>query len=227
MKKIVTFLFSAIFLGFVDCYAAVSDFPTLEAFIILHKECAKHEKTARDNVTQISGTQALTTNVVDKFNNVRMTLNSKMECAGQWMEIATSLFSTATDIYDIIGEVKDFTIYMPKYIGAHPACAIIYSDAILKLDREVKHSLKVIAKLELSAANILRADMKQRLNMIYSIQCSIQRCRNILKMAEYKCIGLTYKGKTIQLMDFDLVFNSQTMKEIANKVRNGWKHGKQ
>ena len=67
------------------CYATPSyafdypnDQPTIEALISLHKLIKKEEEKALEKVAVSYGEQSLVTKGATKFNDVRMTLNSKL-----------------------------------------------------------------------------------------------------------------------------------------------------
>ena len=55
------------------------DLPTIEALIALHKAVKKDEDKAMQRVAASFGEQSLITKGTDKFNDVRTTLNTKLD----------------------------------------------------------------------------------------------------------------------------------------------------
>ena len=81
-----------------------NDQPTIEALISLHKLIKKEEEKALEKVSVSYGEQSLVTNGATKFNDVRMTLNSKLNNAYSYVILGAALASTGTDLYRLIDQ---------------------------------------------------------------------------------------------------------------------------
>jgi hypothetical protein len=91
------------------------DQPTIEALISLHKLIKKEEEKALEKVTASYGEQSLVTKGATKFNDVRTTLNTKLNNAYSYVILGTALASTGTDLYKLINTYSEFTKNTAKY----------------------------------------------------------------------------------------------------------------
>lgn len=74
------------------------DLLTISALIELHKKMAKAEDVAVRQVGTSYGEQQIATNNSSKFNDVRTTLNTKLNNANQWIFLAAAVSKTTLDI---------------------------------------------------------------------------------------------------------------------------------
>ena len=85
------------------------DLPTIEALIALHKAIKKDEDKALTRVATSYGEQSLIEKGAEKFNDVRTTLDTRMNNAYSYLVLAGAIFSTVNSLYQLVTEYKNFT----------------------------------------------------------------------------------------------------------------------
>ena len=105
------------------------DLPTIEALIALHKAVKKDEDKAMQRVAASFGEQSLITKGAGKFNDVRTTLNTKLDNAHSYLVLAGAVSSTANSLYQLVKEYKDFTSNTFVHVSKKPFVAWYYADA--------------------------------------------------------------------------------------------------
>ena len=120
------------------------DLPTIEALIALHKAVKKDEDQALQRVATSFGEQSLITKGAVRFNDVRTTLNTRLDNAHSYLVLAGAISSTANSLYRLVREYKDFTESTFKYVKDKPFVAWYYTDANLAISREIKHCYKAL-----------------------------------------------------------------------------------
>lgn len=104
------------------------DLPTIEALIALHKAVKKDEDQALQRVATSFGEQSLITKGAVRFNDVRTTLNTRLDNAHSYLVLAGAISSTANSLYRLVREYKDFTESTFKYVKDKPFVAWYYTD---------------------------------------------------------------------------------------------------
>ena len=94
---------------FADVIPTPRDPATIEALISLHKLIKGEEDKALAKVTTSFGEQSIITKGATKFNNVRTTLDSKLNNGYSYVILAGALGSTANSMYRLIQEYSQFT----------------------------------------------------------------------------------------------------------------------
>ncbi len=113
------------------------DLPTFEALMALHKAVKKDEDQAVARIATSFGEQSLVTKGAKKFNDVRSTLDSKLNNAYSYVVLAGAISSTANSLYMLTKEYKDFTVNTYKYVSEKPFVAWYYADANVAIAREI------------------------------------------------------------------------------------------
>ena len=93
MKKILLILLFIVG-SFTYSHAGIefpADMPTITALINLHKKMAKAEDASVNQVNTSYIEQQLVTDNATKFNDVRTTLNTKLNNAHQWIVLAAAM----------------------------------------------------------------------------------------------------------------------------------------
>ena len=143
-----------------------NDQPTIEALISLHKLIKKEEEKALEKVAVSYGEQSLVTKGATKFNDVRMTLNSKLNNAYSYVILGAALASTGTDLYRLIDQYATFTKNTAKYAFKKPAVMWYYTEANYACSREIKNIKALYATLTASGLNLMRASMDEKLELV-------------------------------------------------------------
>ena len=99
------------------------DLPTIEALIALHKAIKKDEDKALTRVATSYGEQSLIEKGAEKFNDVRTTLDTRLNNAYSYLVLAGAISSTANSLYQLVTEYKDFTGNTFSYVSKKPFVA--------------------------------------------------------------------------------------------------------
>ena len=199
------------------------DLPTIEALIALHKAVKKDEDKAMQRVATSFGEQSLVTKGANRFNEVRTTLNTKMNNAHSYLVLAGAVSSTANSLYMLVKEYKDFTSNTFKHVKKKPFVAWYYADANLAISREVKHCYKLYASVAASGINLMKASLDEKLNLVMTLKSTIDKARYIIDNANLYCYLMTQGGwKPDYIWE---ILNSSEKAEIVNKVVNKWNQG--
>ena len=75
------------------------DLPTFEALMALHKAVKKDEDQALTRIATSFGEQSFVTKGATKFNDVRTTLDTKLNNAHSYVVLAGAISSTANALY--------------------------------------------------------------------------------------------------------------------------------
>lgn len=196
------------------------DISTIEALISLHKCIKKDEDQAVKRIATSFGEQSVITKGANKFNDVRTTLDSKLNNAYSYVVLAGAISSTSTSLYKLVREYKDFTTNTFSHVTKKPFVAWYYTDANLAISREVKHCYKLYASVAASGINLMKASMDEKLDLVLKLKESIDRARYIIDNANLYCFLITDCGwKPDYIWE---ILNSDVKDEIAKAVINKW-----
>lgn len=196
------------------------DLPTISALIELHKKMAKAEDVAVKQVGTSYGEQQIATNNSSKFNDVRTTLNTKLNNANQWIFLAAAVSKTTLDIGNTTKEYIQFVELTGKNIFRKPQIAWYFAEANYNVSKRVSLLKKSVAMLVASETNILKASLSERIQMICEIQDQIAVIRGIISQALFwsRCVdigGLKYD----YIWD---ILNSDALEGITNDIIGKW-----
>lgn len=199
------------------------DQPTIEALISLHKLIKKEEEKALEKVTASYGEQSLVTKGATKFNDVRTTLNTKLNNAYSYVILGTALASTGTDLYKLINTYSEFTKNTAKYAFKKPAVMWYYTEANFACSREVKNIKTMYLTLTASGLNVMRASMDEKLELVNTLHSYISNMLGIIDQANLWCSIVAMGG-----FHYDYIWdilNSDVRDEIATQVIGKWSKG--
>ena len=225
MRKIrltvISALLSALLCSF---HAAAFDFPrdmpTFEALMALHKAVKKDEDQAVARIATSFGEQSLVTKGAKKFNDVRSTLDSRLNNAYSYVVLAGAISSTANSLYMLTKEYKDFTVNTYKYVSKKPFVAWYYTDANVAIAREIKHAQRLYVSMAASGINLMKASMDEKLNLVMSLKNTIDNARRIIDNANLYCYLVTDCGwKPDYIWE---ILTSSVKDEIVEGVVGKW-----
>lgn len=199
------------------------DMPTIEALISLHKLIKKEEDKAMDKVAVAYGEQSMVTKGAKGFNDVRTTLNTKLNNAYSYLILSTALASTGTDLYKLIRDYSDFTKNTAKYAFKKPQIAWYYAEANYACSREVNNIKEMYVTLSASGLNVMKASMDEQLLLVNTLHSYITRMHGIIESANLWCRIVAMGG-----FHYDYIWdilNSEVKDEIAGKVITKWNSG--
>lgn len=199
------------------------DLPTAEALMALHKCIKKDEEQALTRIATSFGEQSIVTKGARKFNDVRTTLDSKLNNAYSYVVLAGAISSTASSLYQLSKEYKDFTVNTFKHVKEKPFVAWYYTEANVAISREIKHCYNLYAAVAASGINLMKASMDEKLNLVMTLKKSIDRARYIIDNANLYCYLVTECGwKPDYIWE---ILTSEVKDEIVKIVINNWNKG--
>lgn len=199
------------------------DLPTAEALMALHKCIKKDEDQALTRIATSFGEQSIVTKGARKFNDVRTALDSKLNNAYSYVVLAGAISSTASSMYQLSKEYKDFTVNTFKHVKEKPFVAWYYTEANVAISREIKHCYNLYAAVAASGINLMKASMDEKLNLVMTLKNSIDRARYIIDNANLYCYLVTECGwKPDYIWE---ILTSEVKDEIVKIVINNWNKG--
>ena len=196
------------------------DLPTFEALMALHKTVKKDEDQALARIATSFGEQSLVTKGAEKFNDVRSTLDTRLNNAYSYVVLAAAISSTASSLYLLTKEYKDFTANTYKYVSKKPFVAWYYAEANVAIAREIKHAQKLYATVAASGINLMKASMDEKLNLVMSLKDTIENARRIIDNANLYCYLVTDCGwKPDYIWE---ILTSDVKDEIVSSVIGRW-----
>lgn len=199
------------------------DLPTFEALMALHKCVKKDEDAALTRVATSFGEQSIVTKGAKKLNDVRTSLDSKLNNAYSYVVLAGAISSTAASLYQLVNEYSKFTSNTFKYVQDKPFVAWYYTEANVAISREVKHCYNLYAAVAASGINLMKASMDEKLNLVMTLKSSIDRARYIIDNANLYCYLVTECGwKPDYIWE---ILTSQVKDEVVKIVINNWNKG--
>lgn len=199
------------------------DLPTFEALMALHKCVKKDEDAALQRVATSFGEQSIVTKGAKKFNDVRTTLDTKLNNAYSYVVLAGAISSTANSLYLLTKEYADFTENTYQNVLKKPFVAWYFTEANVAVAREIKHCYTLYASVAASGLNVMKASMDEKLNLVMTLKTSIDRTRYIIDNANLYCYMITECGwKPDYIWE---ILTSEVKDEIVKIVINNWNKG--
>ncbi len=196
------------------------DMPTFEALMALHKAVKKDEDQALARIATSFGEQSLVTKGAEKFNDVRSTLDTRLNNAYSYVVLAAAISSTASSLYLLTKEYKDFTVNTYRHVSEKPFVAWYYTEANVAIAREIKHARKLYATVAASGINLMKASMDEKLNLVMSLKDTIENARRIIDNANLYCYLVTDCGwKPDYIWE---ILTSEVKDGIVSAVVNKW-----
>lgn len=199
------------------------DMPTFEALMALHKCVKKDEDAALQRVATSFGEQSLVTKGAKKFNDVRTTLDTKLNNVYSYVVLAGAISSTANSLYLLTKEYADFTGDTYNKVLKKPFVAWYFTEANVAVAREIKHCYTLYASVAASGINVMKASMDEKLNLVMTLKTSIDRARYIIDNTNLYCYMITECGwKPDYIWE---ILTSEVKDEIVKIVINNWNKG--
>lgn len=207
----------------VHAFDLPKDLPTFEALMALHKCVKKDEDAALQRVATSFGEQSVVTKGAKKFNDVRTTLDTKLNNAYSYVVLAGAISSTASSLYLLTKEYADFTENTYQNVLKKPFVAWYFTEANVAVAREIKHCYTLYASVAAAGINVMKASMDEKLNLVMTLKTSIDRARYIIDNANLYCYMITECGwKPDYIWE---ILTSEVKDEIVKIVINNWNKG--
>ena len=196
------------------------DMPTFEALMALHKAVKKDEDQALARIATSFGEQSLVTKGAEKFNDVRSMLDTRLNNGYSYVVLAAAISSTASSLYLLTKEYKDFTVNTYRHVSEKPFVAWYCTEANVAIAREIKHARKLYATIAASGINLMKASMDEKLNLVMSLKDTIENARRIIDNANLYCYLVTDCGwKPDYIWE---ILTSEVKDGIVSAVVNKW-----
>lgn len=203
-----------------ELFALPKDLPTAEALMDLHKTIKKDEDAALTRIATSFGEQSIVTKGAIKFNEVRSTLDSKLNNAYSYLVLASAISGTSISLYKLINEYSDFTTHTFRNVQKKPFVAWYYADANVAIAREVNHIRKLYLSMAASGINLMKASMDEKLDLIFTLKNSIEKVRSLVYKANLYCFLVAdCNWKPDYIWE---IKNSNIRDEIATQIANKW-----
>ena len=194
--------------------------PLIEALIELHKDMKRAEDKAVENIAISYGEQSAVTKKTVDFNDVKTTLNTKLNNAYSYVLLAAALSGTANSLYKLINAYSDFTSSMASSVTTKPMVGWYYTEAMFACEREIKNIKTLYTSMTASGLNIMKASMDEKLNMIFQIKASIDSMLRIIDDANFWCSCVAIGGFAHDYI-WDIL-NSDVTNKIAEGLITKW-----
>ena len=199
---------------------AVDDLITLEAFVQLHIMTSNKEKEARTRLASLGGIQVVTTQEASGFKEKVETMQERVKVAQSWILLATSLSDLGMQIFDVEKDVRTFVTDFAPLAQKSPFGPILYANAVYRIEELTKKALAKMASLEMTNLDLLRATMKQRLNMVYYVKGILSQIQGIIRDTLFHCRYLTGKGHVVY--NIREIINSEAGKAAMKAAVQFW-----
>lgn len=196
------------------------DMPSIIALIELHKKMAKAEDQSVKQVTESSVIQDQTTNHSSKFNEVRNTLNTKLNNVHQVVLLGSLQARVALNVKDVINSYYEFADLVRSNLGRKPQVAWYFAEANYQIYERIKLLKNTFPMLFVSNSPLLKASLSERIELFYTIQSQIDIINGIIRQAYLWCRCVTIGG-----FHYDYIWdilNSDVCSKIADNIINDW-----
>lgn len=187
LRRTLIFLFVVSLVTPAHAFDFPKDMPTIEALIDLHKRVKKDEDKAKERIISSHGIQSLVTEGTKKYNDVKSTLNTKLNNIHSYVILASHISVTANSLYRLIDEYSDFTSNTVRYVREKPFVAWYCANANLAIEREIRHCYKLYGIFAATGVNVWRASMDEKVKLIFTLKLTVDKCRAIIQRANLYC----------------------------------------
>lgn len=221
MKRVIIISLIIAFLGMTSNTFAVTDIPTLEAMISLHKMTNTKELAIREKLTWLNAGQIVTKQETTGFKKTMDIYHQRLQDAQGWMQLATTLASLGMKIYNTEKDMEEFFAASPELVKKGAIPAAVYASGVYKIQKDIRKAIKDLATLEISNLNILRSTMKQKLQLVYFIDATISSIRSTMEYTLFYCRWCT-RSEFIR-ENIRYLFTTEMSKDAAGKALELWK----
>lgn len=180
IKPIIGLIFLALGnVAIADDLSLPKDLPTIEVLVELHKQMRKNEDASLEQHLLITGQQEIITHTSGKINDVKSTLNSKLNDVNSYLLLASSISNTCQNLAYLIDELRVFTTVTGPIVIMKPYTAPYYYNTITKVDEAVGKLSQSIAGFTIGM-NIWKASIQEKFKLLSFIDASVSKIRNIL-----------------------------------------------
>lgn len=220
--RIVLLLLASVFVSNMRIHAAIvpDDVLTIEALVDVHKRMKKAEDLAVLELTTIEETHSLTERATTAVNKTRTVLNKRLSDANSYISLALQLTNVTLKVKNLIENYADFTKYTYQHALSQPLTLAYYTNANIKIKREVELIGKMVAGFSAAGINLLKATMQEKYMVLGQIDNAVLKINMIINHANLVCRGMQKTG--IRMYHVKELLSDKTNKEITDKLIALW-----
>ena len=196
------------------------DLPTIEALIDQHKECMSAEDASNKQLAANAAIKDMVKDVAKKYDEVKTTLDKKSGDALAYLSLAAEMSRCVTNTVRLTKEYSEFTSFAAAHAKSKPMIAWYTLEANNKVYKEIKSIRKMYLAVAATGTNFFRATNKERMNIIWTLNESIVRMRDVIQQAYMWCDLLV--GGYVHEDHIWEILNSSVLEDIGKTVINEW-----
>ena len=158
--------------------------------------------------------------VSKKYDEVKTILDKKSNDALAYLALATEMSRCVTNTVRLTREYQEFTSFAARHATSKPMVAWYTLEANNKVYKELKSIRKMYLAVAATSTNIFRATNKERMNIIWTLDQSIMRMRDVIQQAYMWCDLLV--GGYVHEDHIWEILNSSVLEDIGKTVINEW-----
>jgi len=196
------------------------DLPTIEALIDQHKQNMSAEDESNKQLAANATIKDMVKDVSKKYDDVKTILDKKSNDALAYLALATEMSRCVTNTVRLTKEYQEFTSFAARHATSKPMVAWYTLEANNKVYKELKSIRKMYLAVAASSTNFFRATNKERMNIIWTLDQSIMRMRDVIQQAYMWC-DLLVGGYVHEDYIWEIL-NSSVLEDIGKTVINEW-----
>lgn len=196
------------------------DLPTIEALIDQHKECMGAEDESNRQIAANAAIKDMVKDVAKKYDEVKTTLDKKSNDVLAYLALASEMSRCVTNTVRLTKEYSEFTSFAVAHATSKPMVAWYTLEANNKVYKEIKNIRKMYLAVAATGTNFFRATNKERMNIIWTLNESIMRMRDVICQA-YMWSDLLVGGYVHEDHIWEIL-NSSVLEDIGKTVINEW-----
>ena len=196
------------------------DLPTIEALIDQHKECMGAEDESNRQIAANAAIKDMVKDVAQKYDDVKSILDKKSNDALSYLALAAEMSRCVTNTVRLTKEYSEFTSYAAAHAKGKPLVAWYIFEANYKVSKEIKNIRKLYLAVAASETQFFRATNKERMNIIWTLDQSIMKMRDVIQQAYMWCDLLV--GGYIRESHIWEIIDTSVLEDIGKSVMKDW-----
>ena len=196
------------------------DMPTIEALIEQHKQGIDAENESNEQLAANAAVKDMVKDVSKKYDDVKTILDKKSNDALAYLALAAEMSRCVTNTVRLTKEYTEFSQFAAAHAGSKPMIAWYTLEANNKVYKELKAIRKQYLAVAATGTNIFRATNKERMNIIWTLNESIMRMRDVIQQAYMWCDLLV--GGYVHEDHIWEILSSPVLEDIGKTVINEW-----
>ena len=196
------------------------DLPTIEALIEQHKQGIDAENESNEQLAANAAIKDMVKEVATQYDEVKTILDKKSNDALAYLALAAEMSRCVTNTVRLTKEYTEFSQFAAAHAGSKPMIAWYTLEANNKVYKELKAIKKQYLAVAATGTNIFRATNKERMNIIWTLNESIMRMRDVIQQAYMWCDLLV--GGYVHEDHIWEILSSPVLEDIGKTVINEW-----